>query len=216
MSELTAIDILIDPDEAAMQRAREVNGRLLESVPLPKGWALDDTHRPHITTLQRYVRTADLDQLYDAVEKAVEATDMASLSYTATKITHADWGFPGIAPTVLMVEVGDKVLDFQAALLAAISPFVESGGTAAAFVADPGEEISPTIVEWVEKFVPDQIGAGKYFPHLTVGVATFDDLKVIEAEPFEAFAVSPAGVAVYHLGNNGTARELLKSFPGRR
>jgi hypothetical protein len=216
MSELTAIDILIDPDEAAMVRAREVNGRLLESVPLPKGWALDDTHRPHITTLQRYVRTADLDKLYDAVEKTVEATDMASLSYRAMKITHADWGFPGVAPTVLMVEVGDKVLDFQAALLAAITPFVESGGTAAAFVADPGETIEPTIIDWVEKFVPDQIGAGKYFPHLTVGVATFDDLKVIEAEPFEAFAVSPASVAVYHLGNNGTARELLKSFPGRR
>jgi hypothetical protein len=216
MSELTAIDILIDPDEAAMVRAREVNARLLESVPLPKGWALDDTHRPHITTLQRYVRTADLDKLYDAVEKTVEATDMASLSYKAMKITHADWGFPGVAPTVLMVEVGDKVLDFQAALLATITPFVESGGTAAAFVADPGEEISPTIVDWVEKFVPDQIGAGKYYPHLTVGVATFDDLKVIETEPFEAFAVSPARVAVHHLGNNGTARELLKSFPGRR
>jgi hypothetical protein len=216
MSELTAIDILIDPDEAAMVRAREVNARLLESVPLPKGWVLDDTHRPHITTLQRYVRTADLDKLYDAVEKTVETTDMASLSYKAMKITHADWGFPGVAPTVLMVEVGDKVLDFQAALLTAIAPFVESGGTAAAFVADPGETIEPTIIDWVEKFVPDQIGAGKYFPHLTVGVATFDDLKVIEAETFEAFAVSPAGVAVYHLGNNGTARELLKSFPGRR
>ena len=41
MSELTAIDILIDPDEGAMKRAREVNARLLESVPLPKGWALE-------------------------------------------------------------------------------------------------------------------------------------------------------------------------------
>jgi hypothetical protein len=214
MSELTAIDILIDPDEAAMKRAREVNARLLESVPLPRGWALDETHQPHITTLQRYVRTDDLDELYDAVAKTVAATDLASLSYTATKITHADWGFPGIAPTVLMVETDAAVLDFQAELLAAIDPFVESGGTAAAFVADPGEAISPTIVDWVEKFVPDQVGAGKYFPHLTVGVATFDDLKAIEAEPFEPFAVRPARVAVYHLGNNGTARGLLKSLPG--
>ena len=213
MSELTAIDILIDPDEAAMVRAREVNGRLLESVPLPKGWALDDTHRPHITTLQRYVRTGDLDKVYDAVEKTVAETDLAALAYTATKITHADWGFPGIAPTVLSVETNAAVLDFQAELLASISPFVESGGTTAAFVADPGEEISQTIVDWVEKFVPDQVGAGRYYPHLTVGVATFDDLKVIEAEPFEAFAVKPAGVAIYHLGNNGTARELLKSLP---
>jgi hypothetical protein len=216
MSDLTAIDILIDPDEAAMKRAREVNARLLESVPLPKGWALDDTHQPHITTLQRYVRTADLDKVYDAIEKTVAETDLGALSYEAMKITHADWGFPGVAPTVLMVEVSDKVLDFQAALLAAITPFVESSGTAAAFVADLGEEISPTIIDWVEKFVPDQIGVGKYFPHLTVGVATFDDLKVIEAEPFEAFAVHPASVAVYHLGNNGTARKLLKAWPTSR
>jgi hypothetical protein len=214
MSDLTAIDILIDPDEGAMKRAREVNARLLESVPLPKGWALDDTHQPHITTLQRYVRSADLDQVYDAVEKTVAETDLAALSYTAMKITHADWGFPGIAPTVLLVEVNDKVLDFQGRLLAAITPFCESGGTAAAFFADPGEEISPTIVDWVEKFVPDQIGAGKYFPHLTVGVATFGDLKVIEAEPFDAFSIHPADVAVYHLGNNGTARKLLKAWPG--
>jgi hypothetical protein len=79
-------------------------------------------------------------------------------------------------------------------------------------VADPGEEISSTIIDWVEAYVPDQIGKGKYFPHLTVGVATFDDLKVIEAEPFDAFAVHPASVAVYHLGNNGTARKLLKAW----
>jgi hypothetical protein len=216
VSDLTAIDVLIDPDEGAMERAREVNARLLDSVPLPQGWALDDTHQPHITTLQRYVRTADLDRVYEAVGTTVAGTDLDSLSYRAARITHADWGFPGIAPTVLTVEVNDSVLDFQARLLGAIAPFVESGGTAAAFVADAGEEISPTIVDWVENFVPDQIGAGKYFPHLTVGVAAFDDLKVIEAEPFEAFPVHPASVAVYHLGNNGTARKLLSEWRSAR
>jgi hypothetical protein len=51
------------------------------------------------------------------------------------------------------------VLDFQAKLVAAVAPFVESGGTAAAFVADPGEGISPTIIKWVEAYVPAQIGA---------------------------------------------------------
>jgi hypothetical protein len=58
-----------------------------------------------------------------------------------------------------------------------------------------------------------QIGAGNYFRHLTVGVAKFDDLKVIEAEPCNAFAVHPVSAAVYHLGNNGTARKLLKAWP---
>jgi hypothetical protein len=210
MSDLTAIDVLIDPDEHTITRAREVNARMLESV--PTGWALDDTHQPHITTLQRYVRTADLDHVYAAVEKVVADTDMAALSYQAMKIHHEDWGFPNVAPTVLLVKVGPAVLDFQAKLVAAVAPFTESGGTDAAFVKDPGEEISPTIIKWVEAFVPNQIGEGNYLPHLTVGVATFDDLKVIEAEPFDAFAVHPVSVAVYHLGNNGTARKLLKAW----
>ena len=156
---------------------------------------------------------SDLDHVYDAVEKTVADTDMAALSYEVVKITHADWGFPGYGPTVLQVEVSPKVLDFQAKLVAAVSPFVESGGTAEAFVTDPGEEISPTIIDWVEKYVPAQIGAGNYFPHLTVGVAKFDELKIIEAEPFDGFTIHAAGVAVYHLGNNGTARVELKAWP---
>jgi hypothetical protein len=211
MSDLTAIDVLIDPDEATMERARAVNARMLQS--LPQGWALDDTHQPHITTLQRYVRTADLAEVYEAVGKILAQTDMTSLSYRAVKIEHADWGFPGYGPAVLLVEVSPEVLDFQAGLVAAVAPFTESGGTAEAFVADPGEVISPTIIDWVEAYVPAQIGAGKYLPHLTVGAAKFEDLAIIEAEPFDAFAVHPAGMAAYHLGNNGTARKLLKTWP---
>src|SRR5271154_2347061 len=167
MSDLTAIDVLIDPDQATIERARAVNARMLQS--LPQGWALDATHQPHITTLQRYARTDDLDQVYQAVEETLAQTDVASLSYQAVKITHAEWGFPGYGPAVLLVQVSPEVLDFQARLAAAIAPFTESGGTAEASVADPGEVISPTIVEWVEGYVPAQIGAGKYLPHSRSG-----------------------------------------------
>jgi hypothetical protein len=211
VTELTAIDVLIDPDQHAIERAREVNARLLESM--PAGWLLDDTHQPHITTLQRYVRTADLDRVYGAVAQVLARTDVAALSYQAVGITHADWGFPGYGPTVLQVTVSPAVLDFQAHLVDAVAPFVEPGGTAEAFVADPDEVISPTIIDWVEAYVPNQIGEGNYFPHLTVGVDTFEHLEIIEAEPFAAFAVHPAGMAVYHLGNNGTARKMLKAWP---
>ena len=151
MSDLTAIDILINPDEATIERAREVNAKMLKSM--PEGWVLDDTHKPHITTLQRYVRTADLEQVYEAVERTVADTEMAALSYNVTNITHADWGFPGYGPTVLQVEVSPPVLEFQAELVAAVEPFVESGGTDAAYVKDPGEEISATIIDWVHENV---------------------------------------------------------------
>ena len=110
-----------------------------------------------------------------------------------------------------MIKPSSDVLGLQARLLAAITPFLGSGGTSAAFVRNEDETISQSTMEWVDGYVPNQIGE-KYIAHITVGFATLDDLKGIEAEPFDAFPVHPAGIAVYHLGNNGTARVELKSW----
>ncbi|GHD80771.1 hypothetical protein GCM10010336_64950 [Streptomyces goshikiensis] len=43
----------------------------------------------------------------------------------------------------------------------AVTPFTESGGTAAAYVTDPGEGIGQSTRHWVEGYVPAQIGPGK-------------------------------------------------------
>jgi hypothetical protein len=56
---VTAIDIALEPDATMIQHAEAANARLLEVF--PKGFRLDATHHPHISMLQRYVRTADLD-----------------------------------------------------------------------------------------------------------------------------------------------------------
>ncbi len=72
MSELTAIDILINPDEATIEHARKVNARMRQSV--PDGYAIDATHQPHITTLQRYVRSADLNGMFEAVGETVASS----------------------------------------------------------------------------------------------------------------------------------------------
>jgi hypothetical protein len=210
VSELTAIDILVNPDDSTIERAHKCNARMRQSV--PSGFALDATHQPHITTLQRYVRTADLDAAYDAVAKTLAATDLAALSYQAVAIRHADWGVPGQGLAALVINPSPQVLDFQASLLTAVTPFLGSNGTGAAFVRDPGEEISQSTTDWVEGYVPNQIGE-KYIAHITVGFATLDDLKIIEAEPFDAFSIHAASVAVYHLGNSGAARTQLKSWP---
>ncbi|MEU4172628.1 hypothetical protein AB0F46_37795 [Streptomyces sp. NPDC026665] len=211
MNDLTAVDMLVNPDEATLRHAHAWNARMRESV--PDGFALDASHQPHITTLQRYVRTAALDDAYEAVRQTLAATDTSTLSYQAVAIRHADWGVPGQGLAVILLEPAPQVLAFQAALLAAISPFTESGGTADAFVTDPGEDISQSTRDWVDGYVPAQIGPDRYTAHVTVGFATLDDLTAIEAEPFDAFTVRPAAVAVYQLGNSGAARKLLQSWP---
>ena len=95
MSDLTAIDVLVNPDDPTIGRAKKINERMRLSV--PGGFALDATHQPHITTLQRYVRTAQLDQVYDAVASTLAATAMTALSYQAVAIRHTDWGVPAKA-----------------------------------------------------------------------------------------------------------------------
>jgi len=210
MSELTAVDILIEPDRASIERAREANRRMPLSI--PAGITLDDTHLPHITMLQRYLVTADIDRAYAAIGKILDATDPASLSYRVPGITYSEhWGPPGQAAAVLGVEPNQQVLALQAALVAAVAPFTGSGGTDTAFVTDPGQRISRTTKDWVETYVPDQTGVN-YTAHLTVGLDTVEHLKILQAEPFDAFEVHPVGLAVYQLGNNGTARTLLKSW----
>ena len=62
---VTAIDIALEPDATMMAHAQADNARLLKVF--PKGFALDATHHPHVTMLQQFVRTADLDKVYAAV-----------------------------------------------------------------------------------------------------------------------------------------------------
>ena len=51
-----------------------------------------------------------------------------------------------------------------------------------------------------------------YTAHLTVGLDTVEHLEELQAEPLDVFDVHPLSLAVYQLGNNGTARRLLRSW----
>jgi len=72
-------------------------------------------------------------------------------------------------------------------------------------------DINQDTIDYIEHYVPDHSGEN-YLGHVTVGLATLDELKAIEAEPFEPLTFSPAGISVYQLGNNGTAAKHLKSW----
>ena len=74
---ITAIDIALEPDATMIQHAQADNARLLKAF--PKGFALDASHHPHISMLQQFVRTADLDKVYTAANKV-----FASMQYSVT------------------------------------------------------------------------------------------------------------------------------------
>jgi hypothetical protein len=205
---VTAIDIALEPDSTMLQHASAVNARLRASF--AKGYALDATHRPHVTMLQRYVRTADLPKVYAAVQKIRAEYNMAAWKFEAFKIDHAVWS--GLAVTVILAKPPQSVLEAQQRLVDAIAPYTVQTATAAAFATTPAEpEINAATMSYVTAFVPKSTGKN-YIAHVTCGVATVAFVKQLEAEPFSSFTFSPVAISVYQLGNFGTARKKLETW----
>ena len=82
---VTAIDIALEPDAAMIQRAKADNARLLKSF--SKGFLLDATHHPHVTMLQQFVRTDDLDRVFAAANAVLAKEKPRAWTLKAFKTT---------------------------------------------------------------------------------------------------------------------------------
>jgi 2'-5' RNA ligase len=205
---LTAVDIALEPDATMIQHAKADNARLLKEF--PKGFALDATHHPHVTLLQQFVRTADLDKVYAAANAVLAKEKPGSWKLKAFKYYYIP--SPPIGLAGIVVEPTAELHRLQQEIIEAVTPFTEKTGTPAAFMStEEGRDIQPFLLEYVGNFV--QVAAGEKFnPHVTIGVGTEVYLNKMLAEPFPAFTFSPVGASVYQLGSFGTARKELKAL----
>ena len=207
-SSVTAIDVLLDPDEVMQEQARKINARLRGVF--PAGFPLDAKHRPHVTLIQRFVRTEDLDKVYQAVEKVLNQTDLSELKLEAFKHYYIPDGETGLAGIV--IKPTPALIKLQESLIEAVAPFTAKTGGSSAFVTTPDDLImNPALIKYVESFVPQAAGE-KFNPHVTTGVAPRPYLDEMLKEPFVSFRFAPAGVAVYQLGQYGTAARMLKEW----
>jgi phosphoglycolate phosphatase-like HAD superfamily hydrolase len=207
-SGITAIDILLEPDATMLKHAAANNARLLGVF--PKGFALDATHTPHITMIQCFVRTADLDKVYAAGAKVLTGAHVNAMKLTAFKYYYAPAGETGIAG--ICARTTPELLKLQADIIAAVKPFMLQTGSIGAFTAPHADAaIDAALIQYVSTFVPKMSGAN-FNPHVSTGVAPKAYLDKMLAEPFEPFAFSPAGAAVYQLGPYGTAAKKLKEW----
>ena len=207
-TQVTAIDILLEPDATMLKHAEADNARLLNAY--PKGFALDAAHRPHITLVQRFVRSADLEKVYAAAGQVLANAHVTGMKLEAFKRYYIPDKSLGVAGIV--AKPTPELLKLQADVIAAVSPFTAETGTSAAFVTTPDDPvIEPFLIDYVSTFVPK--ASGEHFnPHVTTGVARREDLDKMLAEPFEPFTFSPAGAAVYQLGQFGTAAKSLEEW----
>src|SRR5689334_14044178 len=104
-----------------VQRAQADNVRLLKAY--PGGFTLDATHHPHLTMLQQFVRTVDLDKVYAAADRVLAKERVANWKLRAIRYCYIPTPPRGIAGIV--VERTDDLLRPQQEFLDVVAPFVE-------------------------------------------------------------------------------------------
>jgi len=202
---LTAIGILLEPDDTMVVKARADNARLRKNF--PEGFALDESHIPHITVIQCYVRTRDLDQVFAAVKRVTEAGNPSGMELSTTGYLDAPWSGPGLAG--IKIAPTPELLQFQQAVLAVILPSTVKNGTVAAFVPnEDGKKVSETTAAYVKNFISKHTGVN-YQPHVTVGLGREESLKELIASPYTPFSFKIKSVGIYQLGDFGAARKKL-------
>jgi len=203
---LIAIDVAIQPDPAALTSLQTRASRLVSEKGLPADQRLEIEAAPRITLVQRFVRESDVTKVSAVLQKLA-----ASASALPIKLTAMGYGSTeGIGkPLVVLTVENSRELDALArAAVNAVQPFAVNGGTAAAFIRAPGENIDPDTIRSVEEFVPKSSGSN-FVPYLTLGTAHPAFVKVLSQVAFDRFRFDGVSLAIYQLGRLGTAQKRL-------
>src|SRR5580704_4085588 len=115
-NKVAAIDILLEPDATMIQHATAANAELLKIF--PKGYTLGGAHAPHISLLQRYIYTADLDKVFAAVNGVFARENPTSWKLKAIKYYYfpdKSIGLAGIViePTADLLRLQNELIDAE-------------------------------------------------------------------------------------------------------
>lgn len=197
-----AIDVLLTLPEAVYDQAIQLNQAILKNQ--PDNFTLDQNHIPHITLLQCYILESDLPKieqvlngLYQSIKK--ESLWANELQYNRDKTE--SFASIGIIKSKPLMELHAKTIEV-------LKPYL-TNGTEKAYVRNAdGSPIDQFTIDYVPKFV-SHYSYENYNPHISLGVAKTSLLNDLEKNQFQEVKFQAKAVAIYQLGNYGTARKLL-------
>ena len=191
MSTLLALDVAILPPPDVGERAARLSATL--PADQSQGLRLDADHLPHITLTQLFVRSDDLDAIFECLDDALRGQPPMTLQVTG--------GGKGTGSVWMAVERTAAISRLHGRLMDALHRFERPGGGPAAFVAGDARQGD---VAWVTGY-RRTASLGAYTPHVTLGHA--DEPPRIDPFTFEATTV-----AACHLGRFCTCRQVLRSW----
>jgi hypothetical protein len=202
-----AITVALEPDSTMVSRAKTVNETLKGAY--PQGYALDEFHNPHITLVQRFVRTDDLEKVYSAIDQVIAATDFKKLNLEAQGYNSQVWD--GLDLVMIKVKKSDDLVKLQEKLVSAINPFSVDGDKSSFALTKSEPGINKETITHVREYIPKSIGEN-YKPNVTVGVISHGEKDKKLGKTFDNFKFTPVAVSVFKIGNFGAAHERLKTW----
>lgn len=202
--EILAIDILLDPDSTMLNISKIYNDRLRENY--PEGFELDASHRPHITVIQAFVKTADLTHIKNDLEKLMSHSNLSDMEFVADGLYYIPYEDKGLAGITVEKQ---NLMEFHNQVVDLMKKYTVADGQGTAFVPRPdGNPIMAATVDYVNGFVASSSGE-KYNPHVTIGTAFKPFVENLLAEEFSTFSFKVRSVSIYQLGELGTAQKKL-------
>lgn len=192
MPGVIALDVAVLLPPAARAAVSRLNVRL--SSP-PDGFHFDDSHLPHVTLAQQFVRAADLPAVQDTVGDVLRGAAPLALRGTTLR--------QGTTATALIVDRTPALHDLHRRLIDRLAIHAAPSGDANAFFSN-GERARDADIVWVAHFGAN--AAGHHFdPHVTLGIGSVDGAP----RPMTCLATD---IAVCHLGRFCTCRRVLGTW----
>ena len=186
---LLALDVALLLPRAAAAAVGRLNARL--EAP-PAGFGFDETHLPHVTLVQQFVREADLPAVLTLVGRiAVEAPPIALRGARLQR---------GRTTVSLSVDGGPALERLHRCLLEGLEPHAAPRADGSAFV-DGGEPARDGDIDWVTHFRAQAAGA-RFDPHVTLGVGSLGG-------PAPEIAFTATELAACRLGRFCTCSRVL-------
>lgn len=191
-----AVDVVLLPDEAATGKAIEANAELVEKfgrkIVLNKESCL-----PHISLAMGCINEEDIasaDVILQSIAKKISLSDLRICGVKSSENSS------GEKVSVLEVEKTVELQSLHKSVMEKLTPYLSFDVAADMIYGD--EEVTETTLQWIKNY-RDKSSFDNFSPHITIGYGELDSFSSM------SFAVSR--LALCHLGNHCTCKEILIS-----
>jgi len=194
-----AVDIVLLPTEAMMDRAIEVNAELVKKfgkkIVLNKENCL-----PHISLAMGCVDEKDIADVEKVLKRIAEQYPLGDLSVIGITVNLA-----GEKVSVFEVGKTEELQLLHEKVMEKLAPYLSCDVTADMIA---GAEVEESTLLWIKNY-PEKSSFSNFSPHITIGYGEMNNFSF----PIK-FGVSR--LALCHLGNHCTCREIILSIKLKR